>query len=287
MQYSNSIVMNLEKHAIKTQDSFELKARLYLPDSAPIGIVICNAGTCIRQDFYQKTALFLAEQGLAALTYDYRGVGESRPANLRGFKAKISDWGRWDMPAVFDWANQRFPNLPKYLLAHSMGGQIIGLNEEITGIDKIVTVASSYGNHQFYEPSFRKMTQKGLIPMRLAEWWYGFIPARLIGGEDWAVGISREWRDWSTYQIPFSEIAQKKGWKTYFDRITQPFRAYFIADDKLATAQTIPYYQQDFQNAPLEVITLKPEQQAIGHFGFFTGRVELSVWEDVVTWLRN
>jgi predicted alpha/beta hydrolase len=279
--------MNLEKYTIKTQDNFELKARLYLPDSKSVGIVICNAGTCIRQDFYSKIASFLVERDFAVLTYDYRGVGESRPANLRGFKAKISDWGLWDMPAVFKWVGQHFPKLPKYLLAHSMGGQIIGLNEEIMGIDKIVTVASSYGNHQFYEPSFRKITQRGLIPMRLAEWWYGFIPARWIGGEDWTVGISREWRNWSTYRIPFSEIAQKKGWKTYFEHITQPFRAYFVTDDKLATAQTIPYYQQDFQNAPLEIIKLNPTQESIGHFGFFTGRVEVAVWEDVATWLKN
>jgi predicted alpha/beta hydrolase len=279
--------MNYQPLKIQAKDGFILTSRLYLPENEVVGLMVCNAGTCIKQDFYQKIAMYLTKQDLAVLTYDYRGVGESKPANLRGFVAKITDWAVLDMSGVFAWAKNTYPHLPKYLLAHSMGGQIIGLTPEVKIFDKIVTVASSYGNYQFYAPDFQRLTKNRLIFMQWAEWWYGYIPGRWIGGEAWTKGVSREWRSWGKYKLAFSEIMQLKGQKTHYEQITQAFRAYFVEDDIMATPETIPYYQKDFQAAQLEIIRLKPDNQAIGHFGFYTGRVAEVVWQEMATWLKT
>jgi predicted alpha/beta hydrolase len=279
--------MNIKPLSILAKDGFALKSYLYLPDNEPVGIIVCNAGTCIRQGFYRKIAEYLVSESFLVLTYDYRGVGESRPKNLRNFSAKISDWGRLDMTGVFEWLKNEYPHLPKYLLAHSMGGQIMGLSPEIGIFDKIVSVASSYGNYHFYESKFKKITQNRLIWMQFAEWWYGYIPAKWIGGEAWTKGISQEWRAWSRHILSFSEIMQLKGQPTHYAQITMPFRAYFIENDVMATAATIPYYQKDFRNAPLEIIKLSPQNQPIGHFGFYTGRVEPKIWTEMVDWLKK
>jgi predicted alpha/beta hydrolase len=279
--------MDIKPLNILAKDGFPLKSYLYLPDNEPIGLIVCNAGTCIRQGFYRKIAEYLVNENFLVLTYDYRGVGESRPKSLHKFLAKISDWGQLDMTGIFEWVKNEYPHLPKYLLAHSMGGQIIGLSSEIGIFDKIVSVASSYGNYHFYEPKFKKITQKRLIWMQFAEWWYGYIPAKWIGGEAWAKGISQEWREWSRYMLSFSEIMQLKVQPTYDEQIKMPFRAYFMEDDTIATLATIPYYQKDFRNTTLEIIRIYPQNQPIGHFGFYTGRVEPAIWADMIEWLKR
>jgi predicted alpha/beta hydrolase len=35
----------------------------------------------------------LTECGYFTLTYDYRGIGNSKPESLKGFQANLEDWG--------------------------------------------------------------------------------------------------------------------------------------------------------------------------------------------------
>ena len=66
--------------------------------------MIINAATSVRCRYYSRFADYLFAQGFDVLTYDYRGIGESRPASLRGFKASWSDWGRLDFEAMLQLA---------------------------------------------------------------------------------------------------------------------------------------------------------------------------------------
>ncbi len=275
---------------IEAKDGFELKALLYSNENnLPKGIIVCSAGTCIPQVFYSKIAHWLAAQDFDVLTYDYRGVGLSRPRGLKGFKGGISDWARLDMEGIFAWVEKNYKQSPKYLLAHSMGGQIMGLASGIKIFDKIVTVASSYGNYQFYSPKFRKQAAKLRYMIPLLNWYYGYLPSKIGGdsfGEDWSADVAREWLEWGKYKLSFSEIAKMKGWDSYFQEMDMPIRAYFIADDIIATEATIPYYQKDFQSAGLEIHRLNEDLKSkIGHFGFFTGRCELIVWQEMLDWM--
>jgi predicted alpha/beta hydrolase len=71
--------------------------------------VIINAATSVRCRYYSRFADYLFAQGCDVLTYDYRGIGESRPASLRGFQASWSDWGRLDFEAMLAHAAEHFP----------------------------------------------------------------------------------------------------------------------------------------------------------------------------------
>jgi predicted alpha/beta hydrolase len=57
--------------------------------------VIINSATSVRCRYYSRFASFLFGEGFDVITYDYRGIGESRPVSLRGFDA-----GWIDMQAV-------------------------------------------------------------------------------------------------------------------------------------------------------------------------------------------
>lgn len=71
-------------------------------------VVIINAATSVRCRFYSRFADYLFAHGADVITYDYRGIGESRPAALRGFQASWSDWGRLDFEAMLQRARREF-----------------------------------------------------------------------------------------------------------------------------------------------------------------------------------
>src|SRR3546814_11795643 len=47
------------------------------------GLVIINAATGVLARYYHRYAAFLAGRGFDAITYDYRGIGDSRPPRLK------------------------------------------------------------------------------------------------------------------------------------------------------------------------------------------------------------
>jgi predicted alpha/beta hydrolase len=51
-------------------------------------------------------------RGYLAATFDYRGIGESAPATLRGFQVDIRDWATQDCPAVVEFIKARTPGVP-------------------------------------------------------------------------------------------------------------------------------------------------------------------------------
>jgi predicted alpha/beta hydrolase len=75
-------------------------------------VVIINAATSVRCHYYCRFAGFLFEHGFDVIAYDYRGVGESRPATLRGFDACWIDWGCLDFDAVLRYAQESFSGRP-------------------------------------------------------------------------------------------------------------------------------------------------------------------------------
>ena len=68
-----------------------------------VGAVVIGAATGVRQDYCRPFAEWLATQGYAVMTFDYRGMGDSRaPAqSLRGFEADLLSWVR-DYDLVID-----------------------------------------------------------------------------------------------------------------------------------------------------------------------------------------
>src|SRR5262249_22174902 len=83
-----------------TSDGYSLGATLFAPPFPGLAPVIVNGAPAVPQGYYRRFAEFLAARGLRVLTYDYRGVGASRPAELAGFDATMTDWARLDAAAA-------------------------------------------------------------------------------------------------------------------------------------------------------------------------------------------
>ena len=100
--------------SISATDGFDLAAIVLEPIGEAKATIQIHSGTGIKKEFYLKFAKFWAEQGFVAVVFDYRGIGASRPASLRGFKANTRDWGERDMPGVLNWLHWHYPHLKKF-----------------------------------------------------------------------------------------------------------------------------------------------------------------------------
>jgi len=118
------------------EDGYVLGATLFLPLGAKQHAVLINSATAVPRKIYRKFAGYLARRGCAVLTYDYRGIGDSRqraltgyvkPKSLVGFKASMADWAALDVTAAVKWMRERYHSLPLTYVGHSFGGQALGL----------------------------------------------------------------------------------------------------------------------------------------------------------------
>src|SRR3954470_8693829 len=109
-------------------DAYPLAAELFLPRGPPRAAVLIAGAMAVRASFYAPLARYVSEQGAAALIFDYRGIGGSRPAGpLRHFDASFHVWGERDLAGCLDWLAGRFPGLPLLFVGHSGGAQLMGL----------------------------------------------------------------------------------------------------------------------------------------------------------------
>ena len=111
----------IDNISIPATDGYLLGASLFLPRGAKRHAVLINSATAVPRKIYRGFAGYLAGRGCAVLTYDYRGVGDSRqkalvgynqPKSLVGFKASMSDWAALDVTGAVAWMRERYHALP-------------------------------------------------------------------------------------------------------------------------------------------------------------------------------
>ena len=105
--------MSLVFHA---RDGFELHGHCYGdPATAKAGLLIAPA-MGVEQRFYADFAHWMAGQGWLVLSFDYRGMGASRPAalqhTLKGLDADIRTWAELDAAAALDELSRRLGGEP-------------------------------------------------------------------------------------------------------------------------------------------------------------------------------
>lgn len=127
----------------------ELTLRVYQHDS-PKAIVQIAHGMEEHQGRYQAFAEYLNSCGFAVVTADMRGHGANTPTDELGWFADRDGWKLLvdDQVRVSEFIKTKFPGLPLYLIAHSMGSIIsrVVLQKYSRLYDKVVL--TGYPNWQ-------------------------------------------------------------------------------------------------------------------------------------------
>ncbi len=150
---------------IKTSDGLELFSQSWIPES-PVGTLLLIHGLAEHSGRYAATAKFLAHAGWAVYACDLRGHGLS-PDGHRPGRVHVNHFGDYalDVAALLARAKSQYPNLPRVILGHSMGG-LIALCYALEHADELsgaVISSPALGTHpDFQPPLFLKLAVKVL-----------------------------------------------------------------------------------------------------------------------------
>lgn len=276
---------------IVTTDSFVLSATRFSPENPTSKIVLINSATGVKQKFYASFAAYLAKEGYTVYTYDYRGIGHSRPKSLRGFKSTMRDWGTWDYHTMLQNIFQTHVNARVIVVGHSVGGQLVAFSPLTSKVEAVVMI----GAQTPYIKNFKSTNQT----LKLYFFWYflipfftkvfGYFPAsKLALFEDLPSGVARQWARWAKSEnYLFDEFPEDK---KKFEQLQVPALMVNFTDDKLAPADAVNDLMSHYSQLKWSQWQLKPDdvmQKSIGHFGFFKKDVQQSLWAETVTWMSK
>ncbi len=151
------------------RDGVILHSHIWPAQGDVIARVIINPATGVLARYYHYYADFLAGEGFEVLTYDYRGIGLSRPADLRGCGYRWRDWGEQDFDAALRFMSGRDPALSLMVVGHSIGGYLPGLSSQAHRIDRMLTVGAQYAWWRDYATGHRlKLFWRWHVVMQIA-----------------------------------------------------------------------------------------------------------------------
>jgi len=272
------------------RDGLALAATVFVPPQ-PHAVVLISSATAVPRKIYRGFASFLAENGLIALTYDYRGTGGSRPPSLRGFSARMRDWAAQDVAGAIDHARRTWPDFPLLTVGHSFGGQAVGLVPNNNEISRALLVASQSGYWRYYRglEKYRVWVLFRLLVPPLASI-AGYVPGSKIGlGEDLPNGVFFEWRDWCMNPDFFFDDSTLAA-TANFPAFSGTLRAIGFDDDPWATPKAIDALVSHFTGTKVERAHIAPREvgaSKIGHFGFFRPEHRDTLWRDAAQWLAR
>jgi predicted alpha/beta hydrolase len=272
---------------IRCKDGFELPASLFAPP-APRAVIVVAAAMGVPRRYYGKFAADMAARGIAALTFDYRGIGDAA-ASLRDPAATtFQDWGRLDLHAALEHVYAKFPGLPVFQLGHSAGAQITGLTPLAEQLAGLVFVAG---------PRPHVSQDRGSYRIFSTLWWYvlvplgslfAWFPARKLGfsSVDVPSGVTKEWGRWA--RSPRYLFTPRFGIDTSrYGKLRLPLLAWSFTDDLYTPPASAEALLSEYPNARVTRRQVRPADvgaRAIGHLGFFRESLRDTLWKETAEW---
>ena len=270
---------------VTTADGYSLAATVYETPGAKT-VVLINSATAVPRQFYKRFAIYLQHRGWTAVTYDYRGIGDSRPDKLRGFGATLRDWAFRDMTAMVDWVDRQLRPDRLFAIGHSFGGQVLGMIENASRIDAMVGVSAQsgyWGAQGGREPAKVRFIVTVAIPV--LSHLVGYFPwSRFASGAGLPKGVALEWARWCrspNYLLDDMDLPLDR-----FRSFTAPVLAYSIDDDDWGTARAVDDMMRAYSNVTRRHI--RPGDfglDRLQHTGFFRDGSE-PIWRETLEWLE-
>lgn len=275
---------------LPARDGYPLQVARFAPHSARQGRLIVAGATGVPQRFYRRFAAFAAAKGIEVWTLDFRGVGLSRPADLRGFEMNYLDWAELDLSALLDHVAGSGDG-PIWMVGHSYGGHAFGLLPGHERVRRFITFATGAGWHGWMPPLERvrvwlmwQVMGPALVRVK------GYLAWSMFGlGDDLPLGVYQQWRRWCQWPRYFFDDPQCADFARRFAQVSTPIRAMNASDDHWAPPASRDAFMSAYVNAPLELITLQPRElglKAIGHMGYFRPEATI-LWQQALDWLQE
>ena len=275
---------------IRCEDGRILPATLHNA-AAPAAIVVMAPALGVPRRFYEKFAAYLAQRGISALTFDYRGVGEAQGSKPADAGVDMAQWGRLDIAAALDWGIQQFRDLPLFHLGHSAGGQLMGLAPASEKLSGLILVAANAPHASLW---------RGAARLRILVLWYllapllaagrARFPMRRLGlsSVDVPAGVIRQWARWGRSQRYLFNPAHGLDTARY-RRLSMPALVLEFSDDTdFAPPAAVTALLREMPNLQVTRRRASPQETGvkhIGHLGFFKEALRDTLWRETAEWI--
>ncbi|SEH28558.1 alpha/beta hydrolase family protein [Chryseobacterium culicis] len=263
----------MEKLTLTTEDHVSLAVHLFKPEKDNGKLLLINSATGVKQQVYFSFASFFAEQGFTVITYDYRGIGLSKPENMRGFKGSMRLWGSKDYKALTQYIQTNFNDYRKYCLGHSVGALILGMNEDSEIFEEFIFV----GTQNAFVGNLKGITKVEAylgfgIAQPLTTSLLGYFPAHWFGlGESLPKNCAYDWRTLILNKKSTNRLLEKM--ENFSENLTQKVFVIRAEDDIWLTEKgvlsllnhTYPNLKPTYRL----VAVSESDKKEIGHINFF------------------
>ena len=278
-------------------DGYLLGASLFLPRGAKRHAVLINSAAAVHRKLYRGFAGYLAKRGCAVLTYDYRGIGDSRqkavvgynqPKSLVGFKASMSDWAELDVTGAVAWMRERYHTLPLSYVGHSFGGQALGLLGNNSEVSRALLIAAqaAYWKLMAFPERYRVYALLRFVGVPLTRL-LDYAPGWGGIAEDLPRDVFLQWVSWVRRKRYLFDDPKLDGVRN-FPQFHGAMRALVMSDDPWATRPSVELLCSGFTSITPEIVTVTPAEAGvakIGHFGFFRPDHRDTLWRSAAEWI--
>lgn len=277
---------------INTPSGYGLGCTCFSPKNSINKSIIISSATGVLQHYYYKFATYFSQLGYTVYTFDYHGIGKSDNSisKLKQNSTDLKAWGENDQASVINYVKSQNPKHKIIVITHSIGGQILAFNKNISQIDSIITVASQSGYWKFWS---------GYERLRMFIFWYvlipvstpffGYFPAKKMRlFENLPKQMAYQWKRWGKHKNYM--LGEFDFEKLEFKNFHKNLLSLSFPKDEYASKDSVDWLAKQFTNAQVDRRHIVPEElgiKNIGHFGFFREDFKESLWAMTHKWIKE
>lgn len=274
---------------LKTKDNTKIAICIFHPKTSNGKLVVINSATGVRQQIYFAFSEYLSEYGFTVVTYDYSGIGLSKPKNMKKSSASMRTWGSVDFHAVTNYIHENFLNYEYYCIGHSVGALILGMNPQSTMFKKLIFIGTQKAFVGNLKLKTRIEAYLGFgIAQPVTTKLMGYFPAQWFGlGESLPSGTAMDWRTLILNKKSTNRLLEKL--EDYSKTLQQDVFVIRAEDDVWVTQEgvesllkeTYPNLKPTYRLVKIE----ESEAKKIGHINFFRS-YNRSLWDIILNELQ-
>ncbi|MCW7541678.1 alpha/beta fold hydrolase [Aquabacterium sp. A7-Y] len=235
------------------RDGARASLRAYRADHAAAPVVICLPAMGVKGAFYTDLALALRQGGVHAVLSDLRGVDTSSVRASRACDFGYDQVLRLDLPALTEKVHECFPASRRWLLGHSLGGQLsaLYLSVQPEAADGLILIAACNVHHKGWSGLMRWRVLGTTLLFRSLGTLLGYVPAGRFGfaGNEARTMV----RDWSNNCLTgrYEIVNGTHDYERSLRQLTKPVLAISFELDRLAPRASVENLLRKLENAPV------------------------------------
>ncbi len=276
-----------KKETIRTKDGHTLGLRIYLPFTSFTRVIMLAPSALHTQADYFEFARYFQHFGYCVVSFDYRGVGDSAPEQLKGFNATLQQWAKHDIDAVILFVRQKFPIQELIYIGHGIGGEIPGLAPAIQYINKMVLINSSLSCTRYRQWQDKLWVGSMNTLIRMVNGLFGYFPGKSLARlNNLPQGVMEEWIRWCRNDDGLFDDYTDNNYR----KLHLPLLAYSFSDDWRSREKGVKALLDHFTSADISwhhMPAAEVSREGVGHSGFFSYSKSGKLWKELTDWIAG